>query len=135
MAMAICAEMESVEDINGALNPYVNRIRRENAIEAAAVERLHSQALGEAHRLAAEMGEADPTLRKVLLFGSALPERGYRIDSDIDIAVIGGDQALLERVAERSSFHVDIIAIDDARPGIKESIMNEGLVIYAATES
>ena len=116
-------------------NPFASRIRRENAIEAAEAARLHAQALDEACRLAVEMGKADPTLRKVMLFGSAIPGREYRTDSDIDIAIFGGNQALLERLIEHSSFQVDIIAIEDARPGIKESIMKEGLVIYAATES
>jgi predicted nucleotidyltransferase len=127
--------MGRVAENGCAQGSFINQIRRENAIEASEAERLHEQALGEARRLAAEMGKTDPTLRMVVLFGSAIPGREYRVDSDIDIAIIGGNRSLLERVAAHSSFRVDIIDIDDARPGIKESIMNEGLVLYAATES
>jgi predicted nucleotidyltransferase len=126
--------MDKVAENDGASWPYAKRIRRENTIEAAEATRLQAQALDEARLLAAEMGKADPTLKKAVLFGSALPGREYRTDSDIDIATIGGHHALLERIAGHSSFNVDIIAIEDARPGIKERIMEEGLVIYAATE-
>lgn len=122
------------DENTNALSFFADRIRRENAIESAKAACLHALAFDEACRLAVEMGKADPTLRTVMLFGSTLPGREYRINSDIDLAIRGGNQALLERVAEQSSFHIDIIAIEDARPGIKERIMDEGLVIYGTTE-
>lgn len=81
------------------------------------------------------MGRADTKLEKVVLFGSALPGRTFRRDSDIDLAIKGGNRALLEHVVVNSSFAVDLIDLDDARPGILESIEKEGVVVYAAPKN
>ncbi|MDX9958888.1 MAG: hypothetical protein RBT68_10655 [Spirochaetia bacterium] len=71
-----------------ALRLFIDRMRRENEVEADLAARLQREARAEALRLGAEMGKADPDLRKVVLFGSALPGRDFRIDSDIDLAVV-----------------------------------------------
>lgn len=117
------------------VEPYINRIRRENRIEAERAAALHSQAYAEACRLAQEMGKVDGELKKVILFGSALPGRSFRYDSDIDLAISGGNRALLERVAAKSSFTVDLLDLNDVRPAIFESIQKEGVIVYAAPEN
>ncbi|MEI6389246.1 MAG: hypothetical protein WCQ50_21785, partial [Spirochaetota bacterium] len=93
----------STED-DSLLRPFIDRIRRENEIESEQVADLHVEAFEEAKRLGIEMGRADPCLRKVVLFGSALPDRDFRSDSDIDLAIVGGDRAGLERIAAASPF-------------------------------
>ena len=117
------------------VEPYIRRIRQENRIETERAAELHSRAYAEARRLAQEMGKADGDLKKVILFGSALPGRVFRIDSDIDLAISGGNRALLERVAAKSSFSVDLLDLNDARSAILESIQKEGVVVYAAPEN
>jgi predicted nucleotidyltransferase len=118
-----------------ALEPFIGRIKHENELEAKHAGKLHKDAFEEARRLAREMGTADPELRKVILFGSALPGRMFRSDSDVDLAVVGGHAACFERIADASTFHVDIVVLDDVRDGIKESILKEGLVLYEASKS
>ncbi|MGD9941355.1 MAG: nucleotidyltransferase domain-containing protein [Clostridia bacterium] len=118
-----------------ALRLFIDRMRRENEVEADLAARLQREARAEALRLGAEMGKAEPDLRKVVLFGSALPGRDFRIDSDIDLAVVGGDRARLERLVASSSFPVDVIDLEEARPGIRKSIENEGILVYAAPEN
>ncbi|OHD26338.1 MAG: hypothetical protein A2Y38_00115 [Spirochaetes bacterium GWB1_59_5] len=81
------------------------------------------------------MGRADSSLGEVILFGSALPGRAFRRDSDIDLAIKGGNRVLLEHVVVDSSFAVDLIDLEDARTGILESIEKEGVVVYAAPEN
>mgnify|MGYP006303755635 CR=1 FL=1 len=92
--------------------------------------RAQREAYRAAVDLAAEMGERDPTLRRVILFGSTLPGRLYRASSDIDLAVEGGDRALLERLVAGLSRPVDVIRLDDLRPGILERVLAEGVVLY-----
>ena len=121
-------------DVDG-LNPYIARMRRENKVEAEYADRLHAAAYEEAWRLGREMGRADASLAEVVLFGSALPGRAFRRDSDIDLGIRGGNRVLLEHVVVDSSFAVDLIDLEDARPGIVERIEKEGVVVYAAPEN
>jgi predicted nucleotidyltransferase len=122
------------EEDDGLMSPFIVRIRRENKAEADLAAGLHAEAFEEAKRLGAEMGRADPRLKSVILFGSALPNRDFRSDSDIDLAIVGGDRVRLERIAAGSSFSVDILDLEDARAGIRKSIEEEGIVVYAATK-
>jgi len=49
-----------------------------------------------ARKLAASLGRADPQVRTILGFGSTFETwRQYRQDSDIDLALCGGDWNLL----------------------------------------
>ncbi len=115
-------------------NPFVERIRRDNAEEDKALKILHEKAYAEAFRLGLAMGKIDPTLVRVILYGSALPDRPFRADSDIDLAVVGGNLPLLERLAVDCPFKVDIVSLADVRPGIKARIEAEGIEVYAAPE-
>jgi predicted nucleotidyltransferase len=114
------------------LQAIVDRLNRENARAAACLARTQRDAYQVAHALAARMGEEDPSLRRVVLFGSTVPGRRYRRDSDIDLAVEGGDRARLERLAASLQQSVDIIGLDELRPGIRERVVAEGVVLYEA---
>ncbi len=127
--------MEASAGNDDSLAPFIARIRRENEIEADRACELHARAFDEACRLAREMGKADPSLRKVILFGSALPGRAFRIDSDIDLAILGGSLTLFERRAASSRFRIDITRLDDMRPAVRDRVMTEGQVLYATPES
>lgn len=61
------------------------------------------------------MGAEDPSRRRVVLFGSTVPGRPYRRESDIDLAVEGGDHARLERLAADVARPVDVIRLDELR--------------------
>ena len=116
------------------LQAIVDRLNRENARAAAQLARAHDAAYRVACELADRMGQEDPTLRRVVLFGSTLPGRRYRADSDIDLAVEGGDRALLERIASSVPQSVDIIGLDELRPGILDRVLAEGVVLYEAKQ-
>jgi predicted nucleotidyltransferase len=110
----------------------IDRLNRENARAAARLGRAQHAAYQAASALAARMGDEDPTLRRVVLFGSTVPGRRYRAGSDIDLAVEGGDRAHLERLAVSLPQSVDIIGMDELRPGILERVLAEGVVLYEA---
>lgn len=114
------------------LQAIVDRLNRENSRARADLARAQQAAYRAACTLAARMGEEDPTLRRVVLFGSTVPGRRYRADSDIDLAVEGGDRARLERLAASLEQSVDIVRMDELRPGILERVLAEGVVLYEA---
>ncbi|MEX2445273.1 MAG: nucleotidyltransferase domain-containing protein [Alkalispirochaeta sp.] len=116
----------------GDLQAIVHRLNRENARAAARVADAQREAYRAARELAVRMGTEDASVRQVILFGSTLPGRRYRNDSDIDFAVEGGDRALLERLAADGPRTVDIIGIDELRPGIRDRVLAEGEVLYEA---
>ncbi len=70
---------------------------------------------------------------KVVLFGSTLDQERFCETSDIDLAVWGLEpQAYYQVRAElenMSSFPVDLVPMEDARPGIKKQI-DHGEILY-----
>lgn len=114
------------------LQAIIDRQNRENARVNERIALAQRQAYAAAAELASRMGSEDPTLRRVILFGSTLPGRRYRQDSDIDLAVEGGDRPRLERLAATLPQSVDVIALDELRPGILERVLKEGVVLYEA---
>jgi len=109
----------------------VERARRENAREVAAAAQRLVAARQEAARLAAELASLKG-LRRVLLFGSAARGRGFRTDSDIDIAIEGGDILAAEGIVESSTFHIDIVDLQSANEAMRERIQHEGVLLHEA---
>lgn len=66
----------------------------------------------EAERLAELFARTDPSVVRVWGYGSAF-ERGrpFRLDSDLDLAVEGGDVARLQRLSDGSDFEVELVDI------------------------
>ncbi len=118
--------------LSSELQAIVDRLNTENARHAARTASRQREAYQVACDLAARMGSEDASLRRVVLFGSTLPGRRYREDSDIDLAVEGGDRALLERLASEVNHDVDIIGMEDLRPGIRDRVRDEGICLYEA---
>ena len=84
---------------------------------------------GAAARLA-----ADPSVHRILFFGSASTGRGFRFDSDIDLAVEGGDILAHRAVAEGSTFAVDVIDILALPEPMRELLEPEGELLYEKCE-
>lgn len=114
------------------LQAIIDRQNRENARVNERIALAQRQAYTAAAELASRMGSEDPALRRVILFGSTLPGRRYRLDSDIDLAVEGGDRPRLERLASALHQSVDVIALDELRPAVFERVLEEGVVLYEA---
>ncbi len=107
----------------------IQRIVKENRAELEKIEKrkLAAQALGKT--IAQALQAADPEIKAVWGFGSTYEAgRPYRLDSDIDLAIEGGDilmaWQLADRLAkvaggsgsaqpERPPFLVDVIALSE----------------------
>ena len=130
LAVTRCFVETGCMAVTGDLHAIVHRLNRENARNAARATDAQREAYSVACELAVKMGALDPTLRRVVLFGSTVPGQPYRVDSDIDLAVEGGHRAYLERLAADVPWPVDIIEMDELRPGIRHRVQAEGVVLY-----
>lgn len=74
-----------------------------------------------------------PDIEMIVLFGSLAHGRGFRSDSDIDLAVRCRPEAFLPLVAValRSPFAVDVIDLSTADARILAAVEREGEVIHA----
>lgn len=91
-------------------------------------KRLES-AKHEASRLAVAIAALDGVCT-VTHIGSSATGRNFRLDSDIDIAVSGGDILAAMAIADTSSFHVDVIDIDRVPAPLREAMLTEGVILY-----
>ena len=86
--------------------------------------------LAEAHRLTKCFVEADPDLRKVVLFGSlATGDLGHR-EPDVDLAVDSPQYLRLVSIALDSPFKVDVLDLPNARAVISRAVEHHGKVMY-----
>ena len=87
-------------------------INKENARQEAFAAKQRKEAQKEGRRIAEAIKEADPEVREIWGFGSTFEEdRPYRLNSDIDLAVEGGDILKAWRIADKSGFKVDVVDI------------------------
>lgn len=101
------------------------------AADAAAAERKR-EAAAEGLRLARLIGGSDPGVEKVWGFGSVYEEgRPFTMDSDIDLAVEGGELFSLLRLAERSPFKVDLIDIGGRSDGFAALLRSRAVLLYS----
>jgi predicted nucleotidyltransferase len=106
------------------------RINIENRKEDERTAARRKAAQAEARRMAAEFRALDATIRKVWCFGSTFDmSRPYRMDSDIDIAVEGGDIFRLVPIAEASIFAVDLVDISGADDEFARLIRKHGTLL------
>jgi predicted nucleotidyltransferase len=86
----------------------------------------------EAKRLSTEIAKLDG-VRRVIHFGSSASGRNFRLDSDIDLAIEGGDVLEAMKVAESSAFRVEIVDIAMVPEPLRELMLQEGIIIHANT--
>lgn len=92
-----------------------NRINDANRAENIMIERRRLEARSVAQTLAAAMRVADPAVRAVWGFGSTFEAgRPYRLDSDIDLAIEGGDLLSLLKIVENTAFAIDLVDVSDS---------------------
>jgi len=114
------------------LGEVAERTARDNARESAQIRDRLALAREEALRLALLLsGLEDVCL--VIHFGSSASGRSFRLDSDIDLAIRGGDILEAMKVAENSVFHVDVIDIDMVPEPLKTAILADGVVLHENT--
>ena len=77
------------------------------------------------------MAQADHSLVKIIGFGSTFETwRNYRIDSDIDLAIVGGSLRLIEKILPECDFEFSIIKLKDQSLAFKHHVLENGIVLY-----
>jgi predicted nucleotidyltransferase len=112
------------------LKLIAERINAANRKERAENEKKRKEAYKEAVRLTAQFAEIDKELKKVILFGSTLGPGRYGSESDIDLAVEGGDFFGFMRIAEESSFKVDVVDLQDLPERFKTLIDRSSEILF-----
>ena len=77
------------------------------------------------------LSDADREVKRVFFFGSASTGRGFRLDSDIDLAVEGGDILSHIGLAEGSAFSVDVVDFLALPALFRARVESEGELLYA----
>jgi hypothetical protein len=76
------------------------------------------------------MRDSDPSITRIWGLGSTFEEfRPYRMDSDIDLAVEGGDILSLLSITEDSSFKVDLIDLTGRDDGFARLARERGTLL------
>lgn len=97
------------------IDAVANRIIDANCTENIMIEQRRLEARSVAQTLATAMKAADPAVRAVWGFGSTFEAgRSYRLDSDIDLAIEGGDLLSLLKIVENTAFTVDLVDISNS---------------------
>lgn len=105
------------------------RQRHREREERAAARRERARRF--ARELAVQLGESDDRLRKVIGFGSTFESwRNYRLDSDIDLGVIGGDWFTLTGAVPDSEFEVSLVELDEQGEEFRRHVLEHGEVLY-----
>jgi hypothetical protein len=77
------------------------------------------------------LGSKDPTLEKVIGFGSAFETwRHFREDSDVDLAIVGGDWSFLSRILPKGEFSVSLVELNLQNPEFISHVIEHGEVLY-----
>lgn len=111
--------------------PEARRIAdRHRAVMVRSEERrVRAQAF--ARELACDLGRSDPAVRAVIGFGSTFETwRGYRLDSDIDLAFRGGDWGRLWSLIPKSEFAVSLLDLDEQPREFVEGVLRDGVTLY-----
>ncbi len=115
--------MDAAFDIDAA----AGRINDANRAEDMMIEKRRLEARSVARTLAAAMRAADPAVRGVWGFGSTFEAgRPYRLDSDLDLAVEGGNLLSLLKIVETSRFAVDLVDISNSNDEFSRIVRRYG---------
>lgn len=108
-----------------------NLHQRDLKAQQQLVERIEAARI-EIDRLLANFLEIDPTLQKVVLFGSLARQTVRSPAFDIDLAVQGSPDKFLLLVAAAldSDFTVDVVDLTCASPNLSQFIVQDGIVLY-----
>jgi len=109
------------------------RLLIQNAREQAVLDNRRVLAREEGRRLARRILAEIPGVRSVLGLGSTWELwRDYRKDSDIDLAVEGGDILSAMTIVEQSSMPVDVLDLSSCPAAMARIIRENGVVLAAA---
>ena len=113
-----------------SLERIIQAERRRNAAARARIESRLENARAEAGRLARALADADPNVRRVVLFGSAATGNVRNETFDIDLAVEGGDTIKQMLAVEEWEYAVDIVDFERVSARFRHLVEKRGEVLY-----
>lgn len=113
------------------LEEAAERLRRIRRGRDSRLKQRRQQAREKGREIAAYLGTRDTELQKVIGFGSTYEAwRNYREDSDIDLAVIGGNWSLLSSLVVSKEFKVSLVELNLQNPEFTSHVLMHGEVLY-----
>lgn len=107
------------------------RIKNENMLEKEELKKLKKRAKETGLELAEKLAIVDPDIRRIWGFGSVFEkDRPFTLNSDIDLAIEGGNIVSLFGITENAPFPVDLIDITDQRDPFATLIRENGTVLF-----
>lgn len=83
------------------------------------------------YAIAGQLGQADPSLKRVIGFGSVYETwRNFREDSDIDLAIQGGDWSYCTKILPSGEFKVSLVELDLQNQEFTDQVLAHGEVLY-----
>ena len=114
-----------------SVDEAADRIKRRRAKRAEEVERRRVRAREWAERVAQQLGASDRSVERIIGFGSTFETwRNYRMSSDIDLAVVGGDWSHLMRHLPEGEFEVSLVELDLQPEEFARHVESHGVVLY-----
>jgi predicted nucleotidyltransferase len=118
-------------DSDPELRHIIETHRRLNAEARLRTQERLERARVEAKAVAERLAESDPTVTRVVLFGSVAAGRVRNENFDIDLAVEGGTLTSLWLLAEESEFSVDLVDLDSVSPAFREMVEKRGIELFS----
>ena len=109
-----------------SLSAAGERIRRENLAHHDRCLARKAAARQEAERLARLLCETDSSITAVWGFGSTFAEDGFGEDSDVDLAVEGGDFDVVTKLVADSQFEIDLLWLE-GNDGLCRQVRRRGV--------
>ena len=97
----------------------------------ALAEQRRTRARVFARKLAKDLALADPSVKMIVGFGSTFESwRSYRLDSDIDLGLYGGNWSLLWSLVPESEFAVSLVELELQPESFSEQVQMHGEILY-----
>ena len=108
-----------------------DRLRRKRNRRVAECEERRRAAQRRAREVARLLAETDPSIERIIGFGSTFEEwRAFRMDSDIDLGIIGGDWFRLMREIPESEIEISLIELDKQPGPFFDHVVRNGVILY-----
>ena len=106
-----------------------------NAREQAELEARRALAQAEGRRLAQRILKEIPETKTVIGFGSTWELwRTYRKNSDIDLAIEGGDVLATMALVEESPIPVDVLDLSSCPAAMAQFILDHGVILAGTVD-
>lgn len=112
------------------ITSIVARQKRENARYERELKDRLEEARDFLESVPTALLKLDPTIRKIVLFGSLASGRVRRIDFDIDLAVDGDRYLKIVDWSLRQAFPIDVVDLQGVDEGFAQEVAQNGRILY-----